>query len=243
MPDLRAVFFDLAGTLITVRGGIGHQYSSLAREFGVEVAPRAIDEAFANVFGAAGGMVFAESGDDAIAALEKGFWREIVRASFARAAPRASFGSRFEEYFDKLFRHFATATPWEVYPDVAPTLDALKEHRLLLGLVTNFDRRVFSLVEALGLGHYFDSVTVPSTAGAAKPERAIFDHALSIHGLRANQAVQVGDSFAEDVEGARAAGMRAILLDRKGRTGPEIIGSLVQLPALLGLRASPSARQ
>jgi putative hydrolase of the HAD superfamily len=233
MPELRAVFFDLAGTLIAVRGGIGTQYSALARQFGVVVAPGSIDVEFARALRSAGRMVFPEARAAEVASLEKGFWKEVVRRVFLSARHGGSFGARFDDYFDRLFDHFATAAPWEVYPDVVPALEALRRRDLVVGLVTNFDRRVFALVEALGLAPYLDSITIPATAGAAKPERAIFEHALSTHGLHPDQAIQVGDSLTEDVEGARAAGLRAVLLDRKGRAGPGAVRTLAELPGLL----------
>ncbi len=236
MLQLQAVFFDLAGTLIKVRGGIGSQYARVAREFGVDVEPAAIDAEFANAFRSAGWMGFDAANGSDVAALEKVFWKKVVRLIFAAVGAERSFGSRFDDYFSRLFAYFATATPWEVYPDTIPALEALRRRGLITGLITNFDLRVFPLLDALGLERYFDSVTIPAIAGAAKPERRIFLHALAAHRLRPDEAVQVGDSLSEDVDGARQAGLRAVLLARKETPTPAgAIRSLAELPAFLGL--------
>lgn len=226
--QVRAVFFDLAGTLIHVRGGLGHQYALIAKEFGVIVDPKAIDDVFGQALRAAGPMR-----ED-----ERGFWKSLVRDAHARAGT-AMDDPTFDRYFERLFEHFAGADAWEVYPDVVPALDQLVRNGLILGLVTNFDRRVIRLLPAVGLDSYFSSLAIPAYAGVSKPERAIFDYALSRHGLQPDEAMQVGDSPEEDVGGAEAAGLRAVLLDRRGRyagADPAPIRSLDELPERLGLR-------
>lgn len=244
---IRAVFFDLAGTLIKVRGGIGSQYSAIARMYGVESDPKAIDAAFSRAFSAAGRMVFPRPDAAEVAALEKGFWKEVVRLVFVETGAFGQFGDGgFDRFFDRLFEYFATAAPWTIYDDAVPVLDRLKQNGLVVGLITNFDRRVFRLVDALGLSRFIDSITIPALAGAAKPEGAIFEYALARHRLEASQSVQVGDSIGHDLEGARAAGLRGVLIDRKGRSirdgrsGQvaefERITSLEELPRLLRLR-------
>ncbi len=151
-----------------------------------------------------------------MASLEKEFWKEVVRLIFDRTGALVQFREgQFDRYFDHLFEYFATAAGWTIYPDVVPVLGELKRRGFILGLITNFDRRVFKLIEALDLSRFIDSITIPALAGAAKPEAAIFEYALARHGLQASEAVQVGDSLRDDVEGARAAGLRGVLIEDK----------------------------
>jgi putative hydrolase of the HAD superfamily len=245
-PDNRArakaVFFDLAGTLIEVTGGLGTQYAAVAAEFGVHADPALIDRAFPRAFSAAGRMVFLPPDAAKAASLEKGFWKEVVRGVLAEIGlgDALAVDGTFDRYFERLFRHFENADAWNIFPDVLPAIDRLRGDGLLVGLITNFDYRVFPLVKALGLAPLFASVTVPGVAGAAKPEAAIFEYATARHGLKPSDAVQVGDSLRDDVEGAREAGMAGVLLDRKGRhghvDGVTRITSLEELPALLETR-------
>jgi putative hydrolase of the HAD superfamily len=232
------VFFDLAGTLIEVKGGLGSQYAAVAAEFGLRTDPSAIDKAFPKAFAAADPMVFARPDAAEVASLEKGFWKEVVRGVWADIGMADEMeGDRFDRYFERLFHHFEGADAWTVFPDVRPTLGQLRARGLVVGLITNFDHRVFPLVNALGLAPLIDSITIPATAGAAKPDRRIFEHAAARHGLQPADVVQVGDAIGDDVEGARGAGMSAILLDRKNRhssiDGVPRITSLDRLRSLL----------
>ncbi len=178
--------------------------------------------------------------DARVRSLEKEFWREVVRLVFVEAGALTQFAAgQFNRCFDRLFSQFATAAAWTIYPEVVPVLETLKRRGVILGLITNFDHRVFPLIDELELARFIDSITIPALAGAAKPDAAIFEYALARHGLAAGESVQVGDCVRDDVEGARAAGLRGVLLDREGRAGAvdaERITTLSELPRLIGLR-------
>ena len=123
----------------------------------------------------------------------------------------------FDACFQELFSRFAGSEGWTLYPDARPSLSRLRRQGLRLGLVTNFDMRVLGLLDNLGLGSHFDVVAVPGVAGAAKPDPRVFDFALASCRTSADRAVHVGDSVDEDVVGARRAGLRAVLLNRRKR--------------------------
>ena len=220
MRTRRVAFFDVAGTLLHVRGSVGAQYAALARRFGVDAAPEALDRLFPAAFRAAPPMAFPGVPHDAVPARERAVWEGIVRRLFEAAGLLGAFGeARFPAFFAALWEHFAAAEAWEVYPDVAPCLDALRERGCRTGIITNFDGRILRLLDVLGLASRFDSVTRSSAVGAAKPDPAIFRHALARYGVEAAEALHVGDSPAEDVAGAAAAGLLAVLVDRGRRHG------------------------
>jgi putative hydrolase of the HAD superfamily len=124
-----------------------------------------------------------------------------------------------------------------LYEDALPALDALRRHGLRIGLVSNGQRDL----EAFARHHGLDvDACIGSVAhGRVKPHRSIFDAALAALDATPATAAMVGDSYADDIEGARALGMRAILLDRQGlHVGePDRIDTLLALPAALGLLA------
>ncbi len=214
----RVVFFDAAGTLVHVRGSVGLHYAALARRFGVEAGPGQLDRVFPAVFRDAPPMAFPGAEAVTIPALERRWWQERVRLVFERVGLFTAFGeTRFEEYFGELYRHFETAAAWEVYPDVVPLLRVLRRRGYAIGVISNFDGRLVTLLERLTLADWFDSVTLSSRVGAAKPDRAIFERALDHHAAQPQEALHVGDSLADDVRGATAAGLSAVLLDREGR--------------------------
>jgi putative hydrolase of the HAD superfamily len=232
------VFFDVAGTLIRVRDGVGTQYARVAGHFGLTADPTVLEREFPRAFRAAPPMAFPGAGGEAIPGLERAVWRGIVRDVFAGAGLLERFASgTFDVYFDAVYRHFEDAATWDVFPDVMPALDALRARGISLGIVSNFDSRVRRILAGLGLAASFESVTLSSEVGATKPDRAIFARALARHGVDAARAVHVGDSPAEDGEGARAAGLRAVLIDRAGRhadrPGLVRVGSLAALPDVI----------
>jgi putative hydrolase of the HAD superfamily len=212
------VFFDAAGTLLHVRGGVGAQYAAVARRFGVDADPAALERAFPAAFRAAPPMAFPGASADRVPALERAVWQGIVRAVFGAAGLLPAFGPRgFEAYFDAVYAHFEAPAAWEVFPDVLPTLAGLAERGAEVGIISNFDSRLLRVLDGLGLAKWFASVTLSSRVGVTKPGAAIFAEALARHGAPAAAAVHVGDSLAEDYRGARAAGLGAVLVDRAGR--------------------------
>ena len=122
-----------------------------------------------------------------------------------------------------------------LYDDALPALAELRRHRLSIGLVTNGQRDLDEFVSH----HTLDvDVAVGSRAhGRTKPHPSIFVAALRALDAAPAEAAMVGDSFEDDIEGARALGIRAILLDRDGRhlDAEDRIDTLLALPAALGL--------
>jgi HAD superfamily hydrolase (TIGR01549 family) len=127
-----------------------------------------------------------------------------------------------------------------LYEDALPVLEALRSYGLLIGLVSNGQRDL----EEFARHHSLDvDVCVGSLRhGHVKPHRSIFEAALRAVGAAPDEAAMVGDSFADDIAGARALGMRAILLDRDGlhEGEPDRIDTLLALPAALGLHEQMS---
>ena len=105
---------------------------------------------------------------------------------------------------------------FNAYPDAAPALADLRERGLRLVCVSNWDVSLTEVLDRCGLGDALDGVVTSAGSGSRKPDPVIFSQALEIAGCSAEEAVHVGDTAAEDVAGAEAAGIRALLLDRAG---------------------------
>jgi putative hydrolase of the HAD superfamily len=236
----RLALFDVAGTLVRVRGGVGAQYAAVARGVGIAADPAALAPGFPAAFRAAPPMAFPGVAPADVPARERAVWMAIVRRVFGEAGCLDGVSdARFAELFAALWDHFATAAAWEVYPDAVPALAALRDRGVRLGVVTNFDSRVEPLLAALGLAGWFQSLTRSSAAGAAKPDPAIFRAALARHGASPAEALHVGDSPGEDVAGAEAAGLLGVLVDRAGRhAGPPRGVRVAALTEVVGLLES-----
>jgi len=218
---LRVVFFDAAGTLIHTREPAGRSYAKIAERFGAHVdEPRVIDS-FRRAFAAAPGLAFGPGHDAArLRELEREWWRRLVRATFEGLTDF----SDFDAYFDALFTFFADPANWISDPEAPLLLAALRHSGIELGVISNFDYRIYAILDRLRLTRYLDTVTISSEAGYAKPASRIFQIALERHGLSAAEALHVGDVEALDVVGARAAGIAAILIDPHA-VAPELAAS------------------
>jgi putative hydrolase of the HAD superfamily len=133
----------------------------------------------------------------------------------------------------ELYDRFGQADAWEVYPDVLPALDELARAGFRLIALSNWDPRLPLVLERLDLARHFEAIVYSAEVGFEKPQEAIFRQALEAVDLRAGSVVHVGDRKIDDVEGATAVGMHALLVDRKGSDGDLV--DLHDLPACLRL--------
>ena len=108
------------------------------------------------------------------------------------------------------------AIRFRAFDDSRPALDELRGAGLRLVCVSNWDISLPEVLGRCGLDDAIDGVVTSAGSGVRKPDPAIFAAALELAGCGANEAVHVGDTVAEDVAGAGAAGIRALHLDRAG---------------------------
>jgi putative hydrolase of the HAD superfamily len=213
MQQPKVIFLDAVGTLFGVRGSVGQVYSAIAHQFGVEVSAEPLNKAFFQAFAACEPPVFPGAAPEEIPECEFEWWRVIALRTFQQAGVLHQFID-FTEFFDTLYNHFATAEPWFIYPDVLPALEQWRRIGIQLGVLSNFDSRLYFVLKALKLEEFFTSITISSQAGVAKPDPKIFAIALEKHHCQPQDAWHIGDSLKEDYQGAKAAGLRAILLER-----------------------------
>jgi putative hydrolase of the HAD superfamily len=129
------------------------------------------------------------------------------------------------------------AIVFRLYPDVAETLDRLADAGLRLGMVSNWDVSLHVTLDRLGLGDRFETVVTSAEAGASKPEPGPFTAALGALDVLPHRALHVGDDAVCDVDGPRAAGLHAILLQRRAGAPERTprMATLHELPAILDL--------
>jgi putative hydrolase of the HAD superfamily len=209
---IEAVTFDAGGTLIEPWPSVGQVYADVAREFGLTCSADRLTAQFRDAW-----------------ALQTAFrytrqeWAAIVRHSFAGMA------SVSDALFDAIYERFSAPRSWLIYDDVIPTLQKLETIGVKLAVVSNWDDRLRPLLEKLGLATYFDEILVSSLVGAHKPDKRIFHRAAESLGVRPEKILHIGDSWKEDVEGARAAGSKALRIRRSGLERDADVISLTQV--------------
>ena len=128
------------------------------------------------------------------------------------------------------------ALSFRAFPDAAPALGELRARGLRLVVASNWDCSLREVLDRAGLLGLVDDAVSSAEAGAAKPDPAVFRAALAATGCDPGEAVHVGDSEENDLGGAAAAGIRAVLLRRDGERPPidaPVIASLRELAAVL----------
>lgn len=228
---IKVVFFDAAGTLFHVKGSVGDVYLQYAAKYGVSRSPdmvTKVNQAFKDAFRQAPPPIFAVEQPEKLKQCERLWWFDIMHAVFYRVG----MFEGFDDYFDEVYEAFGRAEAWDIYPEVPEVLQQLRSQGYELGVISNFDTRLFDIVRALRLEHFFDSITISSLAGSAKPAEKIFHHALDQHVVEPEEAMHVGDDPKEDFEGATNAGLSGVLLDRDGKGVDATISCVADLRGL-----------
>jgi putative hydrolase of the HAD superfamily len=229
MSKKKTVFFDAAGTLFYVSHGVGFHYSRIAEKYGVRVDPLYIDQRFHSAYGKASPMAL--SGKQA----EKLWWRDLVRVVFEEV----SF-PQFDPFFDEVYSFFQQneneqERAWTLFPETIEVLEHLQAKKYPMGLISNFDSRIESILKNLKIFHFFQTITYSSETGFAKPSIQIFQQALKKAGCTPKDAIHIGDHIVFDVQGAQNAGMQAFFIDRSGskKTSNNVIRDLREIYANL----------
>ena len=227
---IRAVLFDVDFTLAKPGPDLGPEgYRALGARFGLELDPARYDQARVAAIETLERHPELEHDEEVWVA----FTERIVRGmgGDAEAARECAL---------EMTQAWAQAENFELYEDVLPVLAELRRLGVGIGLVSNTGRDLDAFVAHHGLD--VDVAISSGAFGKTKPHESIFRAALERIGVEPRDAAMVGDSLEDDVEGARALGMRGLLVDREGRH-PEWDGRLTdlrELPAALGLSTVPS---
>jgi putative hydrolase of the HAD superfamily len=236
-PDIRAVFFDVGGTLITPWPSVGAVYARVGAAHGFHADPETMQTAFYAAWKQCKQTVAAAR---ASGTSDKHWWQQLVYATMDQLGldndPR-----RRAAYFDDLFATFARAEAWRLFDDVRDTLRAVRARSIHVGALSNWDERLRPLLADLGIAQEFDSITVSCEVGVEKPHRHIFETALQRAGVPAAQALHIGDHPDEDVQGAQTAGIRALWLVRDNQPPPRPDGTISTLAELIPILTNSHA--
>ena len=213
LSSFKAVFFDVGGTLISVHPSVGAVYAKHAHDFGFSGTIDELNQGFRLQWKKMGGI---ESlGNKSGSEEEKKFWKKLVYEVFR---PLGGL-DRFDEYFELIFEVFEDGSNWKIYEDVIESkiFQKLKERKVILGVISNWDSRLTSTLENLKLADNFKFILPSAVVGSAKPDKKIFEEALRLSGVKPHEACHIGDEVKTDIDGARNLGIHAILLDRENR--------------------------
>lgn len=243
---VRAVFFDVGGTLIYPHPSFHALVAQVCQDHGLTVMAEEVERAepavwarITEVEDAGHGFTFSRERSVEV-------WRWVYRTFLEEIghpeAARTDLPQRIIDAFVRL-------DTYRLYDDVLPTLKQLSEKGLILGVISNWEDWLEPLMVNLGIRQHFAFTVISALAGVEKPSPEIFRRALEAAGVTPLEAAHVGDNLGDDVEAAERVGIRGILLDRNERffrrpwaerddlPAPTRIRSLLDLPAVLRLES------
>jgi putative hydrolase of the HAD superfamily len=221
MPE--AIFFDAAGTLLTVAEPVGISYSRIAAQHGLVATPEAVTAGFRSAWKSLPDPLHPEGSPPADD--DRSWWRGLVDHTFTHAIGEKPAVEPLEAAFQALYSHFALPEAWVLYPDTLPAIRSLVGRTRLL-ILSNFDRRLPPLLDHFGLGDCFEKILISSEIGASKPHPRMFQAALDAVGHPPSACLHVGDDLTADIQGAEAAGIPQFHVSRPDRDLLKLVESL-----------------
>ena len=162
------------------------------------------------------------------------FWLDLTRDWMQEAGMPVEKAERVVEHADRLL-FGEGSNVFRVYDDTVPCLERLSAAGYRMVVVSNWDNSLHRTLRMFGLTGFFEHVVASLEEGIEKPDPRIFQIALERAGVEPNDALHVGDNTLDDWQGARDAGMRAIVIDRDADTQTDVrVTSLLQLAEVLG---------
>lgn len=264
----RAVTLDATGTLLRPREAIGATYVRFFQQVTQQRLSSDRSERAAAHISRRFPLVFDQQavrkpnfgratcrGDDGASA--SAWWSELIIDTLPVELSREMSDDDAHEFTADLYAFYATGAAWHVFDDVRPTLDALRDQQVPLGVISNFDERLDAILRDLALREYFEVVTTSWSHGEMKPHASIFTATFaellktSGDGESAPAAglyrdvLHVGDHRERDYHGSRATGAQARWLQRRPKNPVDVNPRhiIASLDSVLRLRdeANPSA--
>jgi putative hydrolase of the HAD superfamily len=253
--SVKAVFLDVGGTLAYPHPSFHALIAQVCQAYGLPVTAEEAERVEPRVWGLIAEREDRGRGFSINPERSQEFWHWVYRTFLKELGyPEAAE----TDLPRRLWETFTRLESYRLYDDALPALQALRQPGVLLAVISNWEEWLEQLMANLGVVEYFDFAVVSGVCGVEKPNREIFELALEQAGVSASEAVHVGDSFKDDVQGAAQVGIRPVLIDRMDRfplrqaspqmpgstTSPDSasepqvdrITSLLELPELLGLR-------
>jgi putative hydrolase of the HAD superfamily len=218
---LRAIYFDAVGTLIHPQPSAAAVYAEVGARHGSAYRREQIGQRFAAAFQKQESLD-RQQGWKTSEAREHERWRDIVAEVLDDVRDPAAC-------FAELYEHFARPDVWICEPGATKLLATLQREGYVLGLASNYDHRLHAVVAGLTPLRGIQQIVISSEIGWRKPARGFFDALIRQASAPAEQILYVGDDRVNDYDGARAAGLQAVLVDPTGQTAQGTICSLAEL--------------
>lgn len=209
------MLFDVGQTLIGPRDSFGRVYAEVLAGLGVAVGRDALERGIQSSMAEMTRRI--PAGRDRyrhFSGGEREYWLRFASRAIEVATGRVPEPDMAETALDRLGAAFADVDAWRVFDDTRPALQALQQAGATLAVVSNWDSRLPRVLDLLELTPFFAAIGVSALEGVEKPDPAFFERVLARLDAEPAQALHVGDSPFHDHDGASAAGVDCVLIDR-----------------------------
>ncbi|XP_029676565.1 rhythmically expressed gene 2 protein-like [Formica exsecta] len=232
----RLVTFDVTGTLLMTK--LEEHYVEIGSQHGLFIEPKKLARSFKSnftqlskehpIYGKHTGLGW------------ENWWRTIVHNVFRDQHASVS-KDELNRVADSLISCYGTSRCWHKYPGTIDLLDFLRRRNVILGVISNFDERLESILKDTQIHQYFTFVLTSYNLGVEKPSLPIFEEALRLvkylreEEISPQEATHIGDRLDNDYFGAKNAGWNALLIkhedeiDESKISKEDIFGSLKEL--------------
>ncbi len=214
---IKAVFFDFFNTLAYFDPSREDTYSGIAADLGVKVTPSVIAAALPE----ADAYWRSENFKQPVRLREQDDKMAVYREYGTRIL--AGTGATPDQALQMLATAFSKGWIFKSFPDAVPALKLVKERKLVTGLISNVGQEIDSYCRELGFEPFLDYKVTSFEVGYDKPRPEIFHLALDRAGIKANEAIFIGDVYEQDIVGAKGVGMKPILINRNSVTSYDCI--------------------
>lgn len=231
---IRAVFFDVGNTLLYPHPSVSEVCREVLESEGHVRDLSAIDELMPLV------DEYYEDRyrEDDTFWTDEGETSQVWVGMYSLLCRKLGIEDDAEHLARRVYDAFGSSARWRLYDDVLGTFGRLQAAGLGVGIISNWDRRLVSILSGLGIGLRPEAIVCSADVGLRKPDPRIFEMACARLGVDPAVAVHVGDHQYADMLGAEAVGMTGVLIDRHGGPEPQcgrFLRTLDELEAVLGL--------
>lgn len=213
MEDVRFVFFDADDTLIELSKSLGELYAEVCAAHGLCLSADEINSRVVPTWNSIrleyrneeGGYVTSPE-------REKAMWLKFIGLLLDDLCRDCSR----ESLYEAIYREFGFARSRRLKPDVLPLIDVLSERGASLGVLSNNDERIRTVLEEMDLAKHFDYIIPTAEIGYKKPSPKCFDRVRTLVGGQPHEMLYIGDNPETDYQGARAAGWHALCFNERG---------------------------
>lgn len=223
---IRTIFFDAGFTLLRPYPSIAEICQQVCQQLGLHIKRNEVearmDEAEDYFLRQSRNNRHTWASEEAINEFWTGYYMTLLRTLVVEHdEPRLyQLARAINEEFEK-------HTSWEIFPDVLPVLQTLHARNYTLGVISDWGITLGPILRQHALSRYFDCLLVSATTRYAKPSPMLYQQALERANAVPDYALHIGDSYIQDVLGARSVGMTPLLLDRSNRFNPENVDCLL----------------